>query len=99
LAFYYPGTVLSSISTGTTTGSTTTTAPKVVNDVKAYAYATTDVNVRAGAGTNTAVLGTLKKGTKVTVLKAFENSSWHKISYDGKQAYVQVNYLSLVNGF
>ena len=49
------------------------------------------LNVRKGAGTNTAVLGSLKKGTKVTV--QYTSGNWAFVSTKKLTGYVSLNYL------
>ena len=57
------------------------------------AYTTASVYFRAGASTSTASMGTLSRGTKVTVLG--ENGSFYLIKNSaGTQGYVSKNYIS-----
>lgn len=49
------------------------------------------LNVRAGSGTSFAILGTLKHGDEVEVLKFNEN--WGKINWSGKEGWVSASYL------
>ncbi len=49
------------------------------------------LNVRAGAGTSFSVLGTLKHGDEVEVLKFNEN--WGKIDFKGKEGWISASYL------
>ena len=57
------------------------------------AYVTASVNFRAGASTGTASMGTLSKGTKVTVLG--ENGSFYLVkNAKGTQGFVSKNYIS-----
>ena len=49
------------------------------------------LNVRAGAGTSFSVLGTLKYGDEVEVLKFNEN--WGKIDFKGKEGWISASYL------
>ena len=50
-----------------------------------------NLNVRKGPGTNTAVLGSLPKGTRVTVYSTTGN--WAYISSGRLTGYVSMNYL------
>jgi len=50
------------------------------------------LNVRAGAGTNFSILGSLKHGEKITVTE--ENSAWYRITFNGKTAYVSRSFVS-----
>jgi peptidoglycan DL-endopeptidase CwlO len=54
--------------------------------------ATTAVNVRAGAGTSSAVIGVLHTGNTVNATSASANG-WTKVSYNGRTAYVYSTYL------
>lgn len=56
-----------------------------------YVTAST-LNVRSGAGTSHSILGTLSKGTAVTVTG--QSGNWYKISYKSKTAYVSKQYIS-----
>lgn len=63
------------------------------NDVEYGTLVDVDVlNVRAGAGTNYSILGTISRGTTVEILeKSCATGSgyvWHKILYNGSVAYV-----------
>lgn len=49
------------------------------------------LNVRAGAGTSFSVLGTLKHGDEVEVLKFNEN--WGRIDFNGKEGWISASYL------
>jgi uncharacterized protein YgiM (DUF1202 family) len=49
------------------------------------------LNVRSGPGTTYPTLGNLKHGEKITVTE--ENSSWYKLTYDGKTGYVNKSYV------
>jgi len=49
------------------------------------------LNVRSGPGTTYSILGTLKHGEKITVTD--ENSSWYKLTYNGKTGYVSKSYV------
>lgn len=53
----------------------------------------TDVNVRAEANTDAAVLGKINKGTEFTVLD--KTNGWFKISYNGNEGYVSGDYFEV----
>ena len=53
------------------------------------------LNVRSGPGTSYAKVGTLAKGASIQVLKSFSSGSWHKILYNGTEAFVHADYISL----
>jgi len=55
-----------------------------------YYVATTDLNVRNGAGTEYSVVFTLHTGDKVEVLS--KNGSWYKINYLGEIGYAHLKY-------
>ena len=52
----------------------------------------TNLNVRSGAGTKYSIIGSLKKGTSVSVIS--ESNGWSKINYNGKTGYVSSKYLA-----
>ena len=58
----------------------------------------TAVNIRAGMSTGTAKLATVEKGTKVDIIQLYAASTWHKILYNGKTAYVYATYLTIGGG-
>ncbi|MDP3462888.1 MAG: SH3 domain-containing protein [Bacteroidales bacterium] len=60
-----------------------------------YYGATTDLNVRTGAGTEYSVSFTLQKGDEVEVLS--KNGSWYKIKYLGKIGYAHSKYLKSIS--
>ncbi len=55
---------------------------------------TTCLNLRQTPSTSATRVGTIYNGTQVVVLETFvEDYTWHKISYNGKEAYVHRDYL------
>lgn len=52
------------------------------------------VNIRSDADINSAILGTLEKGTKVKVTD--EKNGWQRVNYDGQIGYVYQEWLSEV---
>ncbi|WP_265623216.1 SH3 domain-containing protein [Bacillus paramycoides] len=56
----------------------------------------TSLRVRSAANTSSAVLGSLKNGEKVTVLG--KANGWAKISYQGKEGYVSLEFVKLEAG-
>jgi uncharacterized protein YgiM (DUF1202 family) len=56
-----------------------------------YYIATSDLNVRTGAGTGYSVSFTLQKGDEVELLS--KGNSWYKIKYLGKTGYAHSKYL------
>ena len=59
---------------------------------KTTMYAKSNVNVRSGAGTSNAQIGSLTKGQEVT--KVGEENGWSKIEFNGGIGYVKSEYLS-----
>ena len=57
---------------------------------------TSSLTVRSGPSTSHKKLGTLKKGTKITVTAV--SGSWAKISYKGRTGYAAVKYLKKTSG-
>ncbi len=53
-------------------------------------YPKEDLNVHSGPGTKYSVLGTLKKGQKVTAIAI--DGYWYKISYKGQYGYISISY-------
>ncbi|PEX80624.1 SH3 domain-containing protein, partial [Bacillus cereus] len=56
----------------------------------------TSLRVRSEANTSSSVLGNLKNGEKVTVLG--KANGWAKISYQGKEGYVSLEFVKLEEG-
>lgn len=56
------------------------------------AATTTDVNLRSGAGTDTAIMDTLPSGTAV-IVEANTGSGWYKVNYSGISGYMSAEYL------
>jgi D-alanyl-D-alanine dipeptidase len=53
-----------------------------------------ELSIRKGPGTNTEKLGSLKDGDPVTIIE--QGDVWHKISYNGGEAYVFAAYITNV---
>ncbi|MGC4376784.1 SH3 domain-containing protein [Fictibacillus sp. Mic-4] len=51
----------------------------------------TSLNVRSSASTTAKVIGSLKNGTKVTILA--EKNGWGQISYKGKKGWISLKYI------
>ena len=64
-------------------------APEETQDL--YMVTCRTLNVRAGAGTNFEILGTLSRGTEVEILDVL--NGWYKIEYLGGEAYVSAAYI------
>ncbi|WP_257156082.1 SH3 domain-containing protein, partial [Bacillus cereus] len=56
----------------------------------------TNLNIREQPTTQGKVIGTVKKGTNVQVLS--KEKEWAKISHDGKEGYVTLQFLGFLNG-
>ena len=69
-----------------TDAAATITVATVVNVKK-------DVNVRAGADTNAALIGVAGKNTKYAVLE--KTGDWYKVLYNGQTGYISAKYLSI----
>jgi len=53
------------------------------------------LNVRAGAGTSFAVIGSLKHGEKITVTD--QSGDWYKLTYSGKTGYISKSFTKSSN--
>ena len=73
-------------------GSTTTKDPKFT-DVNETVYTTERCNIRSSYSTESTILNTVEKGTKLTRTATGDNG-WSRISYEGKTAYVSSQYLT-----
>ena len=62
-----------------------------IEEIAKTGWAIQSLNIRAGAGTNSAVIGNLAKGDKVT---GVVSEGWLKFDYNGKVAYVSDSYIS-----
>jgi len=92
LAFYYPNTVLTTLSL---------TKPTLTS-VTWYDYSNATVttsdsplNVRASNSTSSSILGVLPYGARVEVTDDYYSSSWHQISYLGGVAYLYASEVTL----
>ncbi|PEY42274.1 mannosyl-glycoprotein endo-beta-N-acetylglucosamidase [Bacillus cereus] len=56
----------------------------------------TSLRVRSAANTNSAILGNLKNGEKVTILG--KGNGWAKISYKGNTGYISLEFVKLESG-
>ncbi|WP_310877321.1 SH3 domain-containing protein, partial [Priestia megaterium] len=71
---------------GTTTAPTTSPAESTT-----YTVTASTLNVRSGAGTNYASIGSVTKGQKLSVVS--KSGSWYKINYNGRTGYVSSDYV------
>ncbi|MDM8149904.1 SH3 domain-containing protein [Priestia megaterium] len=56
-----------------------------------YTVMASKLNVRSGAGTNYASIGSVTKGQKLSVVS--KSGSWYKINYNGRTGYVSSDYV------
>ncbi|MEW4267167.1 SH3 domain-containing protein [Priestia megaterium] len=56
-----------------------------------YTVTASTLNVRSGAGTNYASIGSVTKGQKLSVVS--KSGSWYKINYNGRTGYVSSDYV------
>ncbi|MGG1542852.1 SH3 domain-containing protein [Priestia megaterium] len=66
----------------------TTTPPA---ESTTYTVTASMLNVRSGAGTNYASIGSVTKGQKLSVVS--KSGSWYKINYNGRMGYVSSDYV------
>ncbi|PEI50232.1 hypothetical protein CN635_26240 [Priestia aryabhattai] len=66
-----------------------TTAPPAESTT--YTVTASTLNVRSGAGTNYASIGSVTKGQKLSVVS--KSGSWYKINYNGRTGYVSSDYV------
>ena len=64
------------------------TVSKVSGNFGTGTVSGSDVRMRSGAGTNSSVITTLDKGTKMSVIGASGN--WYEVSYNGKTGYMAI---------
>ncbi|WP_143324064.1 N-acetylmuramoyl-L-alanine amidase [Clostridium thermobutyricum] len=77
-------------------GNNTTTKPNQTpsNSTNKTGTVTASVlNVRNGAGTNNKVIGSFKKGSKVTIVET--KNGWHKVKYGNGYGYVSADYVKV----
>ena len=60
------------------------------------AETTTAVNMREGAGTDTAIITTLAQGTAV-IVEGNDGSGWYKVNYGGRSGYMSAEYMSFAD--
>ncbi|MGP0690366.1 SH3 domain-containing protein [Priestia aryabhattai] len=66
----------------------TTTPPA---ESTTYSVTASTLNVRSGAGTNYAAIGSVTKGQTLSVMS--KSGSWYKINYNGRTGYVSSDYV------
>lgn len=83
----YNGTV------GYVSGSYVTPSATLSGSFGTGTVAASAVNLRAGAGTNTAVLTSLPKGTQMSVIGV--SGEWYQVNYNGTTGYINSAYVGL----
>lgn len=89
---YVYSTYLSSISTAADDQVENNTTDQETN-VQYYRYTSANLNFRENSSTNSSVICTLSKNTKVGVISNL-NNGWSRIKYNGSYGYVSTSYLS-----
>lgn len=80
--------------TNSSTGKDDSSEEEQVTELVQYINCTGDsVNIRSGAGTGYAVLGSAEKNTRYAVLG--KTGNWYKTYYKGKTAYVNASYAAV----
>lgn len=68
-------------------------SPSKAPQTRTHVWATTNVNVRSGAGTDHSRIGLLRTGHYTTQLEPSDNG-WTKVRYHGQVGYIYTQYLS-----
>lgn len=79
----------------------TTTAPSETAVNKKGTVNDGPVNVRSGPGTGYSKIGSVAKGTSITVLAKSKNSAgetWYRFNYSSKKGYIRSDYVTLDSG-
>lgn len=67
----------------------------IVTDMKKTLYVkATSLNVRSGPSTSDSKIGAYKNAAEVTVTGKVKDSTWYRVSYNGKVGYVDSTYLT-----
>jgi stage II sporulation protein D len=66
--------------------------------ITGLATASATLTVRSGPGTSYGKLGTMKKSSRVEVVKKDYKKDWHQVWYNSRLAYVQKKYVSVSSG-
>ena len=70
----------------------------VVTDMKKTLYVkATSLNVRSGPSTSNSKIGAYQNASEVTVTGKVKDSTWYRVSYNGKVGYVDSTYLTEKN--
>ena len=89
---YVSASYLSNITSITSSGGTSNDSSSNVTVIKTGIVSANSLNVRNGASTSSAKIGSLYRGTKVEVVNV-ESNGWYKIKYNGSFGYVSNEYI------
>ena len=92
LDFYYTGTSLDALSISPPA---LTSMPDMTGDLNATVVNTSNLNVRESDSASSNILGSLPKGARVQIDKAYYTTDWHRITFGGQYAYVHKDYIKL----
>lgn len=96
--YYYYVANATVIALSNSSGNVSMVGDVLVTDAKGSMYVNTDkLNVRKGPSVDTPLLGTLNRGTKVTVTGVCSNQ-WMRLNHQGQVVYVASEYLSPEDG-
>src|SRR4051812_20099588 len=70
--------------------------PSIVSAASLSYTTTGNLNIRSGPSTNYAILGTVKKGTNLTITGNTGND-WYNVSYNNKAGFVSSKYVQVSN--
>lgn len=85
-----------SVSTSTShIGAVQAVVSGAVKKIERTGKTTAALNVRKGTKASTAKLGTLSRGSKVTITGQDSKTKWYRISYKGKTGYISNKYVKL----
>ena len=89
---YVSDSYLSNIASVTSSGGASNDSSSNVTVIKTGTVSANSLNVRNGASTSSAKIGSLYRGTKVEVVNV-ESNGWYKIKYNGSFGYVSNEYI------
>ncbi len=98
---YVKVTTTAATTTTTTTTTTTSSTRPTAADTENYIFGTVDVNtnlnVRVGAGSGYAKLGTLAKDEQIVICKGADKNGWYRIIYGNELGWVSSDYVDTVD--
>ncbi len=100
--YYLASKYVKKVSTGTSTGGTSTSKPSGSTAKKYTKYKTTTrVNYRSGAGTSHGIKGTLASGKQIEVENGYSKTAngytWYRFKLNGKDYYLASKYVKKVS--